>query len=151
MRRWDILERDDDSSRPTQRVIPGTVLCMTTDAAAAGRGLVAAGTDYGTVHLLDLESGAAKYEFELSDCVDAVAFGQLRGRAAVAAGKYGGVIQAWDLTTRSPYPPLANQSARWGLLDIREVGGRLLVASVDEDNRFRLRDIETSEEIGPPI
>ena len=100
---------------------------------------------------LDLESGAAKYEFELSDCVDAVAFGQLRGRAAVAAGKYGGVIQAWDLTTRSPYPPLANQSARWGLLDIREVGGRLLVASVDEDNRFRLRDIETSEEIGPPI
>jgi hypothetical protein len=59
---------------------------MTTDTAAAGSGRVAAGTEYGAVHLLDLESGAAEYEFQFGDRVDAIAFGQLCGRAASHPG-----------------------------------------------------------------
>jgi WD40 repeat protein len=150
VRRWDITgDTGEHVASPMQRVIPGTVLSMTT--AATDCSQVAAGTDLGTIHLLDIDSGVISDDFQLSDGVDAIAIGQLQGRAVVAGGRYGGVIQAWDLTTRKPYPPLLEQSPKWGLLDISQVGKRLLVASVDEDNRFRLRDIETSRQIGTPI
>lgn len=149
LRRWDIIENQADAASPSfsQRISPGVISSMTSHPAIQGRAMLAAGTDDGTVHLLDLESGSAQNHFQLDARVRAIAFGQLGGRAVVAAGTYEGSLQVWDLSTRIL---LSNQSLGSCFFDIGLVDDKLLVAFVDVDDKFRLEDIETAREIATP-
>ncbi|MBG0814914.1 WD40 repeat domain-containing protein [Planomonospora sp. ID82291] len=90
--------------------------------------------------------------------VDAVAVGEVSGRAVViAAGDWGDAthklpVRVWDLATHEPFgEPLVGHTGLVWSVALGEMNGRVIVVTGSNDGTTRVWDLTTRKQIGDPM
>jgi WD40 repeat protein len=133
---------------------PGDVSPIWRPLASSARPIVVSGGDDATVRVWDLESRELLYRplRGHDGDVNALALGQLHGRAVVASGGNDRTVRLWDLVSgESLGAALQGHRRKVRAIAIGESRGRPVVVSGSNDNTVRVWDLDSRRLLHEPL